>query len=312
MNVISPAAHEHGVVLPPPLLAFAERHVGTVLSVTDSSGPRDNSRVWRITAGHPERSWYLKQHPGAKFHAREVHAYAHWTPALEPGGAPELLAAEVELLAVILTALPGVNPRHHDLPPADEREIHRQLGLLLHAFHHSAPRRPAEPDSRLPDNVQRHLTTASGHLDPEDVQLIGRLAARLATLPPLPRVPTHGDAQISNTIWNPTTRTLALIDLERAAYGPAIHDLVRLAYGPWDGRPDLKAAFFTGFGPALTPSEADQLRAMAALDALSGIAYGIGTGDGEVVSRGRRTLHRLRRRTGTSSTASEARRPPSA
>ncbi len=98
----------------------------------------------------------------------------------------------------------------------------------------------------------------------------------------MPHVPTHGDAQIRNTIWNPETRIVALIDFERAEYGPAVRDLIRLEYGPWDGRPDLRGAFFDGFGRVLTAVEREHLQAMAALDAVSGIAFGTSAGDAEL------------------------------
>jgi hypothetical protein len=58
--------------LPAPLLTFAEQNVGRVHGVIDGSGLRENCRVWRLTAGQLRGTWYLKQHPGVKFHAREV------------------------------------------------------------------------------------------------------------------------------------------------------------------------------------------------------------------------------------------------
>jgi hypothetical protein len=58
--------------LPAPLLAFAERNVGRVHGVIDGFGPRENCRVWRLTAGQLRGTWYLKQHTGVKLHAREV------------------------------------------------------------------------------------------------------------------------------------------------------------------------------------------------------------------------------------------------
>ncbi|MEE4543960.1 aminoglycoside phosphotransferase family protein [Streptomyces sp. V4-01] len=275
------------------LWVFAEQQVGQIHNVEDCSGPRENSRVWRITAGRHHRTSYLKQHPSPTFHAREVQAYAHWTPALPHDQAPQLLAADPALSAMLLTALPGITPDQHSLPIEDEQEIHRQLGLLLAAFHHSQPRRPPTQDHPDLGSLQRHLAAASPYLTAGDGVLAGRMAVRLATLAPLPHVPTHGDAQLRNTVWNPETRTLALIDYERAAYAPAVRDLIRLQYGPWDKRPDLKTAFFTGFGQALTQHETQHLQAMAALDAISGIAYGVTAGDDDVIARGHRTLARL-------------------
>jgi hypothetical protein len=86
---------------------------------------------------------------------------------------------------------------------------------------------------------------------------------------------------------------LAVIDLERSEPGPAVRDLVRLS-DAWHGRPELYEAFLAGYGRPLTPAEEARLVIDAALDSVSGIAYGSAHGDPELVERGRRTLARLR------------------
>jgi Ser/Thr protein kinase RdoA (MazF antagonist) len=106
-------------------------------------------------------------------------------------------------------------------------------------------------------------------------------------------VPTHGDAQPKNFLWDAAAGRLALIDFERAEPAPAVRDLVRLEYGSWYGHPGLRAAFFDGYGRLLTPDEEAALRSFAALDALSGIQWGTANGDMEVVERGYRTLAAL-------------------
>lgn len=60
-----------------------------------------------------------------------------------------------------------------------------------------------------------------------------------------------------------------------------------------DGRPDLYEAFLDGYGRPLTDAEQERLVTDAALDAVSGIAFGTAHGDPELVERGRRTLARL-------------------
>jgi len=99
--------------------------------------------------------------------------------------------------------------------------------------------------------------------------------------------------QLRNWLWDPAVRRLALIDFERAEPAPAVRDLVRLEYGAWDQRPDLRDAFMGGYGRTLTSTEAKAMRFLAALDALSGLHWGISNHDHEVTSRARRTLDRL-------------------
>ena len=294
MNTIPQNSSPTTVAPPWSLITFAEQNLGQLHQILDCSGPRENSRVWRVTAGRSNRNWYLKQHPSVKFHAREAAAYARWAPALGPGRAPELRAANPALSAIILSELPGMPVCGQNLSSQDEHEIHRQLGQLLSAFHRSAPQQRSPFTTPMLARVRRHVISAAPALAPGDARLVQHMAVRLAGLDPLPFVPTHGDVQLRNAIWNPSTRLLGLIDFERAEYGPAVRDLIRLEHGPWNGRGDLKAAFFTGFGAALTGRETKHLQPMVALDAISGIAFGLAAGDDEVVARGQRTLRRLR------------------
>lgn len=74
-----------------------------------------------------------------------------------------------------------------------------------------------------------------------------------------------------------------------------VFDIVRLACGPWVGRPDLRAAFFEGYGRELTDKVERSLRCLAALDAVSAISWGVPHHDPEIVARGRATLARLER-----------------
>jgi len=99
--------------------------------------------------------------------------------------------------------------------------------------------------------------------------------------------------QPRNWLWDPAARRLAVIDFERAEPAPAVRDLVRLEYGPWDQRPDLREAFMGGYGRALTSTETKAMRCLAGLDALSGLRWGTSNHDHEVTSRARRTLDRL-------------------
>lgn len=285
-----PAAYP--AAMPPQLRAFAENNVGLLAEATDCSWPVDRSKVWRITNWRGT-TWYLKQHPSVKLHAREVHAYARWTVALGPGRAPDLLAADPGLSAIIVSSVAGDVVSSRKLPEPDELEVHRQLGELLRALHTAEPERPAIMNSPSPDLLERKLELARPHLDDGQGPLIRSLAGRLITLGGLPHVPTHGDPQLRNALWDGQRRRLALIDFERAGYASAVHDLVRLEYGPWDRRPDLRAAFANGYGRSLSGLETETLQIMAALDALSGIVWGTGTGDHEVVSRGHRTLNRI-------------------
>lgn len=275
-----------------PVVDFAAQAVGGLRAVIDRSWPRAGSNVWELVSDTGQ-CCYLKHHSSALFHQREVTAYQRWTTALKPGRAPVLVAADPDLRAIVVTAVPGQPVHGQQLLADTETEIYRQAGTLLRRLHDALPGNPpgaSQAVARADDQIQH----SAGLIDCAQARLIRAHAARLDQIAPLiPAVPTHGDAQPRNFLWDATTGRLALIDFERAEYGPAVRDLVRLEYGPWDGRPDLSASFLAGYGRMLTAAEETALPSLAALDALSGLLWGTASNDQEVVARARRTLDRL-------------------
>ena len=168
--------------------------------------------------------------------------------------------------------------------------------MLFRRFHQAAP--PAyTPDStdRAASRVGEHLRRAGEMLQPPCADPAGPPASdgSQCAARGLPAVPAHGDAQPRNWVWDPTASQLALIDFERAESAPAVRDLVRLEYGPWDRRPDLREAFLDGYGRALGDDELEVLECLAALDALGGIQWGRANNDPEVTNRSWRTFERL-------------------
>lgn len=280
--------------IPEQLAALARPVTGGITWAADRSWGRESSAVWEITdpAGG---CWFVKRHSSERFHQREVAAYRHWTAALGPGRTPDLAAADSQLLAIVISGLPGQMARDLRLAPEDERELHRQAGQLLRRLHDAAAPAPGDPGlARAVQRVDQYLRCAGGLLTPPQIALVRRCTASVLSLAPhLPAVPTHGDAQPRNWLWDQAARQLALIDFERAEPGPAVRDMVRLEYGPWDQRPDLRACFLGGYGRALTRAEEEALPCLAALDALSGLHWGILNGDREVTGRARRTFARL-------------------
>jgi aminoglycoside phosphotransferase (APT) family kinase protein len=172
--------------------------------------------------------------------------------------------------------------------------VHRQAGLLLGRLHESPIAPGASADvSRLTSRVDEHLDQVSGLLTSAQQALVRDCATQLAWLGPnIPAVASHGDFQPRNWLWDPATDRLGLIDWERAEPAAAIRDLVRLEYGPWDHRPDLRGQFLAGYGRALTAEEHELLACYAVLDALSGLRWGLANHDDEVVNRAWRTFER--------------------
>jgi len=282
------------ILTDPGLEAFAARAAGPPVTIADRSWPREGSRVWELASAGGER-FYLKQHQSQRFHDREVTACRLWTPALGTGRAPRLLAADPGLRAVLITPVPGKIARSPHIPEADETEIHHQAGMLLRRLHGASTASTVPGTARVAARAEKHIARAGALLGAEDAELVRYHAARLPeTARRLPAVPTHGDAQPKNFLWDPGSRQAGLIDFERAEAGLAVRDLVRLEYGAWDGKPFLRDAFMDGYGRALTADEESALQDLAALDAASAIQWGSANDDTDIMTRAYRTLCRLR------------------
>jgi Ser/Thr protein kinase RdoA (MazF antagonist) len=285
---MSTATPAHPDLPPEVVRQRAEQAVGRIATWTDASWDRD-SRVWRAE-GAGGGTWYVKIHQNTRFHHREVDAYRSWVPSLG-AAAPTLVTADSALLAIVIAAVPGRPLDSIDHPPEQQQQLFRQIGALAAAIHGSAAPLPAEEGVPALAKVERHLEAARPYLHPGDEEFIRQIVARAEAVPPLDRVPTHGDFQLRNLLLD-DNGSLAVIDFERSEPGPAIRDLVRLS-DAWATLPRLHDAFLSGYGRQLTPAEEERFVVDSTLDALSGIQYGATHADPETQERGHRTLTRL-------------------
>ena len=281
--------HGAELSLPAALTAFAERTLGPCTPVADLSWPYEGSEVYRVRDRHGV-DHILKRLINDRFYGMEVAGY-RWAPVLGPGRAPRLEAADPTLRAVIVSFLPGA-PMLGVIDPVAEARAYREAGRLLALLHAAEP---PVPDTamldRLLERSEQQLAKAAGELNAAQHELARRAARVLAQLAPgLRASPTHGDIQPRNLLLDPASVTLALIDFEKAGIAPPVRDLVRLEAGIFTGRPQLRAAFYEGYGRELDPVETLALRAWVVLDSVSALAWGIPNGDHEIVARARAAL----------------------
>lgn len=285
----TPGSSTGAPVLPAELAAFAARALGPCTLIADLSWPYEASEVYRIRDPHGT-DHILKRLINDRFYGMEVAGY-RWAPALGPGRAPRLQATDPQLRAVIVSFLPGA-PMLGAIEPVLEAQAYRQAGRLLALLHAAEP--PA-PDTALIDRLlarsEQQLAKAAAELSPAQRNLARRAAQVLAEIAPsLGCVPTHGDIQPRNLMFDPLSGALALIDFEKAGIAPPVRDLVRLEAGIFAGRPDLREAFYAGYGRELDVLETLALRTWVVLDSVSALAWGIPNGDHEVVARARAAL----------------------
>ncbi|MFD7480083.1 aminoglycoside phosphotransferase family protein [Streptomyces sp. NPDC059837] len=282
--------------------AWAEGVLGPLTVVRDASHPRPGSQVWEVTHRGDGARHFVKISPTPKFFARETRAYRQTAPALGRGSVPRLVESNPQQQALLLTAVPGRGVKSLPLSAARQRAVHRQAGAWLSRFHGGprdlSPRDHAEAaaeTARAIHSAEKHLERARDLIGARDRETVRRHAAELTRLGPLPHGYVHGDFQERNWLLDTGPGRLAVVDLERARPHAVVFDMVLLACGPWVGRPDLRAAFFEGYGRELTDKEERSLRCLSALDAASAISWGVPHHDPEIVERGRATLARLER-----------------
>ncbi|MFJ9580759.1 phosphotransferase [Streptomyces sp. NPDC101191] len=282
-------------ITPAGLRAWAQRQVGPIRAVRDVSHPRPGSRVWQLEIGD-RPDVYLKVASGPVAYRRESFAYRHAVPALGAGAAPQLVESTAQHLGLLLTAIPGRPLATLDVPVAHRREAYRQAGALLARLHPAGElrgehRREAEQAlQRAALGAEKHLATAGERVSQAERSLVRRLAGELLRLGPVPLGFLHGDAWDRNLLWS---HRAAWVDFERSRFGAIVQDFVPLYCGAWANDPGARAACLRGYGRELSAAEDHALLCLAALDAVSCLAWAPDHGDLQVADRGRRTLDRL-------------------
>lgn len=281
---------------------FAADELGSRLNITDVSRAFGRRSVtWKVETPR-SGNFYFKQHEHrTHYHAEHV-AYAKWVPKLEKSGSwhsPELVADSPELGALIVTEAPGLVLQETSTSLDERVWMHRTAGWLAAQIHaldvdvHEVGR------SRLyaPDLFREYLELASPYVDVDTLQWVEEVACRDGVFSSLPVVPTHSDFSPRNWLIHRKsggTISLGLIDWERARPTYWLQEAYRMVYDHWLKEPQLRAAFFEGYGRTLTHEEEFQLKVICLANALGTVSWATEHGDFAFAEFGRRTLERLK------------------
>ncbi|MFF7702768.1 phosphotransferase [Streptomyces lydicus] len=290
-------ASERQMSIPGCVLDWASFVLGAITGVLDASRGRANSKVWELTCADGTR-FFLKIASAKASYDREVHAYRFAVPALGPGRAPRLQAANPGELAMLLTAVPGETVAPAVLDMNDLIRVHRQAGYLLRELHdtllapHASVDVLAEVRARTASAGQG-VAAAGALLSHDEQNMVLRLIRELPQLEACPTAFVHGDAREFNFLWDGPSGCAVLLDFGQARPAVAVDDFVRLAVGPWMQSPRLRRMFFSGYGRELTGPERRVLPALAAIDAVDNLVRGVRVRDPEVTEHARATLKLL-------------------
>jgi hypothetical protein len=238
------------------LLRACERFLGRVTLVSDMSWQLGDNKVVQVSDGHG-RSWIAKAVRYQESYERELYALRRWAPALGPG-------------------------------------VHEQAGRLTRRLHDAEP---PVLDGDIAASAARRLEiwiSRGAHLlSDEDIGFSREEVRPLATIGPVPKVPCHLDNQPRNWLVD-DAGAVSLIDFGMCKQEVWVKDVRRLYVQQWVGRPDLRDAFFSGYGRTPTAAELTLLRCYVVYSALSTIVYASEHADVGFEEQGRRTLAELR------------------
>lgn len=274
------------------ILEWARTILGPCQYESDDSREHPGQRASTLRLQTPAGACYVKLHRDPAHWANEVHGYECWADAFG-NSAPRLLAVrDVAPLAIIISALPGRSLEATRFAPRQEQAIWQAAGAGLAGLHRLPPgdffgscRRDGSPLAAQPfTDARAYLDAELGDLEERGAQgsffsADERDFARAARglLPAFTNErPTacHRDYCPANWLVTSDGRWCGVIDFEFSYWDVRSADFSRLPNWEWVHRPDLIAAFRTGYGRAFTPAEEQQNLFSAALYALGAIVWG--------------------------------------
>lgn len=272
------------------LLAACERVLGPVSLVRDMSWPSNDNQVAEIRDASG-RSWVAKKITNADGYQRELFAYRNWTPALGDA-APVLRVADDSARLLVVTLLAG--RRAEESAAEFDPGVHEQAGRLTRRLHDAVP--PVIDDQILAATVTKldsWIERGRDLLSDDDVEFVRARVGPLPGFGAVPTVPCHMDNQPRNWLVG-DTGMVSMIDFGGCRRDVWIRDLQRMYFQQWRGRPDLRDAFYAGYGRTPSADDLAMLRCYLAHSALSTVVWAHEFGDAEFEQHGRSILAELR------------------
>lgn len=270
-----------------PRLDLARGALGAVRIVHDLILP---PRVLRLVNADGNE-FFAKQHSERDRYTRELHAYLTWGSHLI-GHVPRVVGRQDQTCTLLLTAVPGVRVDTVTPGSPEEEQAHYEAGRVMGKLHRatSVPRSGAvgtELAQRLRDWIARadradlistierdHLTHSA------DVLTNTRMDSAVCHLDYQPRNWLLGDA-------------FGLCDFEHMRRDARVRDFARLEFRRWQAAPNLRAAFFAGYGRPLNDTEQRLLESFGAIEAVTALVRGHEQDDLALSAHGRTVLARL-------------------
>jgi aminoglycoside phosphotransferase len=280
---------------------FTEDYLGSPVVFRDVSWPHGEAKVWAVERGGNTLA-FLKQHRQQSKFSSELRAYRESVPMLGEF-APRLIGVhEGDAPALLLSALPGTIVADADWAADLEYKLHVRAARILRRLHDVPVESSVRPqlETKTRASLAHWMQRARAHFTDRIIQwATEQVESGLAEAPPI--CICHRDFGPRNWI---TTRDgqVGLIDFERTCIDFQYLDWSRLWMREWLQRPDLKQAFFEGYG-ALEVHWEMPMRQLMALPAVGGAVWAVEHNDQAFAEENRALVERLRRCSGASETA---------
>ncbi len=282
------------------LLRFARCEMGSKVKIDDAS--RDFGRpsiVWRLTGGDGSSAW-LKHHESGKLYRRELLGLEVIVPSLGEQtwwSSPTMISKNDEIEAVLMTGIDGDLLETASASHDEQKEMYRLAGRfsqMLHAVDLAAPD-GLDAASHLRTSLEHYLNAGLGHVDKRTVNWARALIDRACLVGVAGRVPCHMDYSPRNWLADRGGGRIkfGVIDWERARWDLWLQDVHRMEYDHWHREPQLRVAYFEGYGRRPTNDEQLQADAMCAVSSIASIPWAIEHGDERFASLSRKMLDRV-------------------
>ena len=287
---------------PVELRARVEATVGPCRFRLVHAGRHTGSCVWCVEGATAR--FALKVHATREGHHRERVAYEEWLPSrASSAGAPARIAPrfvagfEGPPPALLLSWAPGTTLLEmRGLTVPEELAIYEEAGRAVRALHAA----PVATDAgrSLPDvlraRIRRRVDLLRDVL-PTGVAPWALRIADSAAWEGLRTGPCHRDSSPRNWVVSPPSGpSVTLIDFEHAEVDFLATDAMKLWDGPFVGRPELRDAFYAGYGCAVEDA-LEEVRLLAPAHGLSIVDWSRRSGDSAYEAHGLAFLARAAR-----------------
>lgn len=293
------------------LLSIIESHVGRFSIIEDYRGGSSRTGVIKISIGSDIAFVKIHNRP-SRFHA-EVHAYSHWTAAIEPY-CPKMLHHfnEIGLFGIIISPIRGRTVNEYQMSNIEIlKNVYFHAGDCLKRLQSSfegtyfgiplsngismeeTPH--ADPVIYIASSIESIFQKGydQGLFSDNDKELLDWCLKNSHVFSGCKPVPTHWDYSQNNWMIDETGNFTGIIDFENTLWGIDYDSFGVTVERYALDEPELLKALFAGYGMEQTEQNRVKLQICLAKMAFADVTYGHATNYDRAYACGKKLLGKL-------------------